>query len=132
MPPGELDTLAAEGPEAKPIFTPPPKAPAPTLVTATTYAEVRQSTSGVEQWRGLVASIFPEFAVDTVLRVMQCESGGNPEIVSATDDHGLMQINRVNFWRFGGRSPYDPQANLEVAYAMSGGGVNFGAWTCAR
>lgn len=130
MPPGELDTLAAEGPEAKPIFTPPPKAPAPTLVTATTYAEVRQSTSGVEQWRGLVASIFPEFAVDTVLRVMQCESGGNPNAVSPTNDHGLMQINAVNFARFGGRSPYDPEANLEVAYAMSAGGTSFWAWSC--
>lgn len=86
--------------------------------------------SGVEQWRSLVASIFPAAAVETVLRIMRCESSGRADAVSPTDDHGLMQINRQNHWRFGGRSPYDPVANLEVAYAMSGGGTNWAPWSC--
>ena len=106
----------------------PTLAPPPTPVTqAVAYTPV---SVGVEQWRSLVASIFPADTVDAVLRVMRCESGGNPNAVSPTNDHGLMQINAVNFGRFGGRSPYDPQANLEVAYAMSGGGYSWGAWSC--
>jgi len=93
-------------------------------------ATVAAASVGVEQWRSLVASIFPADTVDNVLRVMQCESGGNPNAVSPTGDHGLMQINEVNFARFAGRSPYDPEANLEVAYAMSAGGTSFWAWSC--
>lgn len=93
-------------------------------------ATVAAASVGVEQWRSLVASIFPADTVDNVLRVMQCESGGNTNAVSPTGDHGLMQINAVNFARFAGRSPYDPEANLEVAYAMSAGGTSFWAWSC--
>ena len=107
---------------------PSPALPTPTatLVSASHY----YVGGGVEQWRGLVEAIFPAENVESVLRVMQCESGGNPNAVSPTNDHGLMQINAVNFARFGGRSPYDPEANLEVAYAMSAGGTSFWAWSC--
>lgn len=133
MPAAQLDPSPAEGAGDKPIFTPPPKDPAPALPTPTATlvsASHYYVGGGVEQWRGLVEAIFPAENVESVLRVMQCESGGNPNAVSPTNDHGLMQINAVNFARFGGRSPYDPEANLEVAYAMSAGGTSFWAWSC--
>ena len=96
-------------------------------MVAATVREIR-TVAGVEQWRGLVESIFPAFAVDNVLCIMLHESGGRADVVSPTDDHGLMQLNRVNHWRLEGRSPYDPVANLEVAYALSGGGTSWGPW----
>ena len=134
--PDEAEVVSSNLTEGLPHYFPPTLyptviptlAPPPTPVAqAVAYTPV---SVGVEQWRSLVASIFPADTVDAVLRVMRCESGGNPNAVSPTNDHGLMQINAVNFGRFGGRSPYDPQANLEVAYAMSGGGYSWGAWSC--
>ena len=51
----------------------------------------------VEQWRPLVADIFPADEVDDVLSVMACESGGNPNLRYlekwGMDSVGLMQVN---------------------------------------
>lgn len=51
----------------------------------------------VEQWRPLVAEIFPADEVDDVLSVMACESRGNPNTRYleewGVDSVGLMQIN---------------------------------------
>lgn len=93
------------------------------------------ATQGVEQWRPLVAAIFGEGPVDTVLAVMRCESGGDPDIVSVTNDHGLLQINGVNHHRFtdtfgSAADPYDPAQNLEVARQMSSNGTDWWAWSC--
>jgi hypothetical protein len=110
------------------------------------------STSGVEQWRGLVESIFPAFAVETVLRIAGCESDAptdhnfNPK--TGDDSVGLMQINlagslledRMAKLREFGYPAYDrdsaievlkePYANFLMAHWISGGGVSFSAWTC--
>ena len=84
------------------------------------------ATSGVEQWRGLTESIFPSFAVETVLRIMQCESGGNPNATGAQGEMGLLQVHP----RWHRDASYDPEANLRAAYRISGGGVSFSAWSC--
>jgi len=81
---------------------------------------------GVEQWRGLVESIFPAFAVDTVLRIMACESNGNQDATGAAGEMGLMQIHP----RWHPDATYDPTGNLLAAYRISGGGASFGAWSC--
>ena len=107
--------------------------PAPSAASQRVTGAV--SAAGVEQWRPLVGAIFPPENVDAVLSVMRCESGGDPEAVSPTDDHGLMQINRVNHvrfqWLYGdAANPYDPVQNLVVAAQISQDGTNFWAWTC--
>lgn len=81
--------------------------------------------AGVEQWRGLVESVFPEFAVNTVLRIMQCESGGNPNATGSQGERGLMQIALVH-----ADSTYQPLGNLQAAYRISAGGTNWNAWSC--
>ena len=111
------------------------------------------ATSGVEQWRGLVEAIFPAFAVETMLRVVRCESSGNPAAhnenpASGDDSVGLAQVNlhasllpgRIALLQSLGYEAYDrdsavailndPEANLRAAYRISGGGVSFSAWTC--
>ena len=123
-------TERTESPPPSPTTTPEPSAPpAP---SQRVYV-----AASVEEWRSLVASIFPAENVDAVLSIMACESGGDPNAVSPTNDHGLLQINGVNFGRFtdtfgAAANPYDPAQNLEVARQMSAGGTDFWAWSCAR
>ena len=71
----------------------------------------------------------PQQWIDTVFTtdapaatsVAQCESGMNPAAVSATDDHGLFQINRVHAGEFSqvtGKpwsSIYDAEWNTKFA-----------------
>ncbi len=88
----------------------------------------RQFNGGVEQWRPLVASIFPAWAVDTVLAVMWCESRGDPNATGAAGERGLLQIHPR--WHYD--ATYDPEGNLRAAYRISSGGTDWSAWTCAR
>jgi len=73
-----------------------------------------QATSGVEQWRPLVAKYFPANQVDNALLTMSRESGGNPRAVSRTNDHGLFQIN--GGLQTYGEKIYDPEFNVSLAY----------------
>lgn len=82
--------------------------------------------SGVEQWRDLVASVFPAWAVDDVLRVMACESNGDPWATGAAGERGLLQIHP----RYHADATYDPEGNLRAAYRISNGGQSWAAWTC--
>ena len=86
----------------------------------------------VEQWRELVASIWPANQVDNVLAVMECESGGNPEAhnTAGEDSRGLMQINVYAHPDMAGLNLYDPETNLRSALQIwqSSG---WGPWSCA-
>jgi soluble lytic murein transglycosylase-like protein len=109
--------------------TPAPPTTLPPVPTAMVAATVRKNrtveTQGVEQWRPLVESIFPAFAVETVLRIMHCESGGDPNATGAAGERSLMQIHPLHY-----DSSYDPEANLRAAFRISGGGQSFSAWSC--
>ena len=87
------------------------------------------TTAGVEQWRGLVAQ-YP-WDVTTVLRIMQCESGGDPTATGGPN-YGLMQVNAVHSARVGGNlsALYDPATNIRVAYDIYVDGGGFGPWSC--
>lgn len=54
------------------------------------------------------------------LAVAEQESGFNPDAVSTTNDHGLMQINEINFsWlRNQGIEPLDHEGNIEAGVLM--------------
>jgi soluble lytic murein transglycosylase-like protein len=84
------------------------------------------ATSGVEQWRPLVESIFPAFAVETALRIMRCESSGNPNATGAAGEMGLFQIHP----RWHPDATYDPHGNMLAAFRISAGGTNWNPWTC--
>jgi hypothetical protein len=89
----------------------------------------------VEQWRSLVASIWPVDQVDNVLAVMNCESGGNPYAhnTNGEDSRGLLQINvgPGAHTDMASLDLFDPATNLRAAFQIwqaSG----WSPWSCAR
>ncbi len=82
--------------------------------------------SDVEQWRDLVRKWFPASAVETMLCLMQHESGGNPDAYNSSGASGLFQVMPRWFEIYGG-DPFDPENNAKVAarvYEQQG----FSAW----
>ena len=82
----------------------------------------RRWTGNVEQWRPLVEKYFPPERVDEAMRVMWCESGGNPEAKNpASTATGLFQfLDGTWAWMsvmsgWDGYSRLDPEANVAVA-----------------
>lgn len=117
---------SADEPTARPSPTPEPTpTPEPRLAPASppSVGIPWEPSAGVEQWRGLVAEIFPAEAVDRVLRVMTCESGGNPMATGGALERGLMQIHPIH-----ADSTYDPAGNLRAAARISDYGRTFAAW----
>jgi hypothetical protein len=116
-------TIWPETPTEAPTPTLPP---VPTAMVAANHVPDVTEMVGVEQWRGLVESIFPAFAVETALRILRCESGGDPNATGSAGEMGLFQIHP----RWHPDATYDPYGNMLAAYRISGGGVSFSAWTC--
>lgn len=105
--------------------TPAPGTPEPVVVVPV-GTPIPIYGEGVEQWRWLVASIFPAWAVDKVLDVMDCESEGDPNATGAQGEMGLMQLHP----KWHSDATYDPYGNLVAAYRISSGGTDWSAWTC--
>ncbi len=93
-------------------------------------------TLGVEAWRPLVEQYFKPEDVAWAMRVMKCESGGNPNAKnSSSGASGLFQ-HMPQYWDgraskagFPGASIFDPEANIAAsAYLFYHGGP--GHWSC--
>ena len=98
----------------------------------------------VEQWRGEVVAAIARYGgpasdVSKFLRVMRCESGGDPDAFNqASGASGLMQhLSNYFPWRakmagFEGASPFDPIANINTSawllYEHTAGGWQH--WVC--
>lgn len=100
---------------------------------APTAAKVSES---VEQWRPLVEQYFLPGDVPWAMRVMQCESGGDPDAANPRSSaRGLFQ-HLGRYWpersekaRWGGASIFDPEANIAVAaWLFYTGGPSH--WVC--
>lgn len=99
----------------------------------------RRYGKGVEQWRPLVASIFPANQVNKALAVMRCESNGNPNADNPRSSAlGLWQFLKDTWNRTAdriGAPPYpagalDPEWSTRGAYDLwkrSG----WSPWSCA-
>lgn len=85
-------------------------------------------TTGVEQWRQLVAA-YTRWDVDRMLRIMECESHGNPAAKNPRSSAtGLFQI--MGFWQKVWPGDYtDPQTNVAVAYQIWLA-QGYRAWVC--
>ena len=98
----------------------------------------------VEQWRNTVTTAIlnyggPASDADRFLRIMQCESRGQPDATNTSSGAaGLMQ-HMPQYWDqraisagYPGSSPYDPTANINLSawliYQASGGGWQH--WVC--
>jgi len=115
--------------------------PPPTTTTTTTApppvvvaAPVPVSyTSGVEQWRSLVAAYFPASEVDFALCVMAGESGGNPSAYNPSGATGLMQVMTPlwsDHYGVAASALFDPVTNMEIAAAVWAS-QGWGAWSAA-
>ena len=115
-----LEALNA-GPYTPPPIETPPKPQNTKPATGT--------PGNVEQWRGIVSGY--GWNVDSALRVMACESRGDPGAISPTDDWGLMQINRPTWETTYGpaESWLDPATNVAVAYEIWKQG-GWAWWSC--
>ncbi len=100
----------------------------------------RTFTGSVEQWRPLVAAYFRAGDVDRALRIMACESGGDPNIQhdnKSSGAAGLMQ-HLPRYWAsrsaaagFAGASIFDPTANVATAAWLRDQPGGWGHWECA-
>lgn len=80
---------------------------------------------GVEAWRPLVATYFQAADVDRAMRVLACESGGDPNARNRTSGASGLFQHIPRFWAerstaagYGGESIFDPVANVAVAAWM--------------
>lgn len=96
-------------PDPEPIIVAP--------VARTTVAPVN-----VEQWRTLVERYFQPEDVDLALRVIGCESGGNPSIKHPNSSASGLFQHLGRFWPersvkagWSGADIFDPEANVAVA-----------------
>ncbi len=114
--------------------------PVPHAHTARSQRAPRVYTGGVEQWRPLVAAYFRPGDVDRALRIMQCESGGDPNIMhdfsNPASASGLMQ-HLGKYWArrsaaagFAGASIFDPTANVATAAWLRDQPGGWGHWEC--
>ena len=91
---------------------------------------------GVERWRPLVAKWWPSEQVSDALKVIRCESGGNPDAKNPRSSaRGLFQ-HLGKYWGrrsakagWAGASIFDPEANIAVA-AWLWRQVGWKAWSC--
>lgn len=91
----------------------------------------------VEMWRVLVEE-YP-WPVEEALAIIGCESSGNPDVISRTNDWGLFQ-HHFRFWEDRSAqagytsfvSPLDPKVNIHVAYWLwNSKGGSWEDWVCA-
>lgn len=88
---------------------------------------------GVEQWRTLVEAYFQPEDVAWAMRVMACESGGNPYAKNPRSTaSGLFQFLRgwwSGSWGYPAFDPFDPEANVKAAaWLYYNGGPQH--WVC--
>jgi hypothetical protein len=142
-------TTTRPPPPATTTTTAPPPPPPPTTTTTvapatTTTTTVAPGEYDVEDWRPLVEQYFAPERVEEALRVMWCESRGNPTVVNdVSGAAGLFQFV-PNTWGWAsaeagwaGASVFDPEANIasaawlvQVSIDTDHAGGPWGHWSC--
>ena len=93
--------------------------------------------SGVERWRPLVEVYFQPGDVGWALRIIRCESGGNPQAKNPRSTASGLFQHLASLWPdraakagFAAQSVFDPEANVAVAAWLlyEGGGKSH--WVC--
>jgi hypothetical protein len=89
---------------------------------------------GVEQWRHIVEYFWPDWAIERMIRIMHCESRGDPSAKNPRSSAtGLFQI--MGSWQKKWPGDYtDPWTNAAVAYQIwleaDRYGDPFSPWVC--
>lgn len=90
----------------------------------------------VERWRPVVEMYFPEDRVDWALRIMECESHGDPEAKNPNSSASGLFQHLARLWPeraakagFADADVFDPFANVAVAaWLLENGGTSH--WVC--
>lgn len=113
-------------PPATPAPAPQPApTPAPSPVVSTPPPTVSNAANPCSAYDNL----FRQYAWDISVAEAICmaESRGNPNAVSPTDDHGLMQINHG--LAIYGTAIYDPAFNIKIAFTAKYASSGWYPWT---
>jgi peptidoglycan hydrolase CwlO-like protein len=146
QPPATTTTAAPTNP-SNPTST---VAPSPTTTSPSTSTTTGDGGGSwdhppeVEQWRSLAQQFFPSNRVEEALRIIDCESNGDPDAVNPyTGAAGLFQF-LPSTWAsaspqagYGGSSAVDPEANIATAAWLANHYQELGydywhAWNCRR
>lgn len=116
--------------QAYPRWVPPP----PELVEPV----VEISDDPVERWRPLVADYFRPADVNLALRIIDCESHGDPNAKNPRSSASGLWQHLATYWPsrasaagWGGSSIWDPEANTAVA-AWLAYSEGFHHWNASR
>lgn len=109
-----------------PIYLPPEKSPPST----------RSYGGTVEEWSFLISKYFQPGDVPWAMRVMACESGGDPNAKNPTSTASGLFQHLASYWDgrsvaagWGGADIFDPEANVAVAaWLFYTGGPSH--WVC--
>lgn len=126
-----------------PASSPTTTAPAPTT-TAPSGGGSWTHPPAVERWRSLVQQFFPSSRVEEALRIIGCESNGDPDAVNPySGAAGLFQF-LPSTWAstapqagYPDASPFEPEANVAAAAWLANRYQELGydywhAWNCKR
>lgn len=108
----------------------------PRIQIAHSHPPRRTWTGTVEQWRPLVEKYFQPDAVPWAMRVMACESGGDPFAKNPNSSASGLFQHLARYWPdrssaagWGGADIFDGEANIAVAaWLFATGGP--GHWVC--
>lgn len=132
-----------------PTTSPPADSPGSTSAPTTTTPTEGGGGSwehppAVERWRSLVETFFPSHRVEEALRIIDCESNGDPDAYNPySGASGLFQFI-PSTWAttspragYAGFSPFDPEANVASAAWLANeyqrqGQYYWQAWNCKR
>ncbi len=121
-----------------------PTTTAPSNTSTTSGGKTWNHPPNVERWRSLVQQFFPSHRVEEALRIINCESNGDPNAVNPySSASGLFQF-LPSTWAttapkagYAGYSPFDPEANTASAAWLANRYEELGyyywtAWNCKR
>lgn len=111
------------------------RAPGPLPVDPYDLVPVR--VSSVEDWRPLVEHFFRPGDVDRALRIMYCESKGDPNAKNRRSSASGLFQHLTRYWPkraaeagFRGASVFDPVANTAASAMLVYEGGGWSHWTC--
>lgn len=111
------------------------RAPGPLPVDP--YSLVPARVTSVEDWRPLVEFFFRPGDVDRALRIMHCESKGDPNAKNRRSSASGLFQHLTRYWPkraaeagFRGASVFDPVANTAASAMLVYQGGGWSHWTC--
>jgi hypothetical protein len=135
---------ATTTPTTSPTSTSATNPPSNTTTTTSGGGGTWNHPPAVERWRPLVQQYFPSNRVEEALRIMDCESNGDPDAYNPySGASGLFQF-LPSTWAstapkagYGGHSVFEPEANVASAAWLGNRYEELGqyfwrAWSCRR